>query len=337
MHHDPSAESTLDPTLDSTLDPTLDPTVDRRALLAALAASPLLLGANDLVTDQGQDGQAPRTTRPPWFAAAMQRARQRRVPLVGFVVPDCRVPEAPSAALRRQKAEFQTHLQTLCRGGAHPVAGGRGPIAKTALFTINFEDRPARFAVYLQILLDTSDTDLRGLFLDSVCVCAPAGLLGAEQSETVVILDPRGERTGGDIIDLADPKQVVSKLANLLHGGGKLRLRATATRTPAISAALADLTSSGASTRARARATLVEQMQLGSAVILHEYRTNDVLRRPLAEVINAAYQRAVAKDFDGLLPFGARLQTQMVYDPCPPCGMARVPAGTRKMLELLDK
>ena len=68
----------------------------------------------------------------------------------------------------------------------------------------------------------------------------------------------------------------------------------------------------------------------------HQHR-DGALRRALGEIIATASQRARKQDYRGVLPFGTMLEKRSVYDPCPPCGMAVVPAGTRKMLKLLGK
>jgi hypothetical protein len=335
MHHDSDTSS----------DSRSESTLDRRSLLGILSASPFVLGLSELATGQDKQKQKQPQKRgapevaPEWFEAAKRRARQRGVPLIGFVTPGVDADEKPTPALRKKKAEFKSRLQALYNGASQAkTVGGKGVICSVnSWFTIKFEDRLARFAVYLQILLDSKNTDVRELFLDSVCVCAPAGMLGAENSETVVILDADGKRIGGDVIDLSDAAQFVSKLSNLIHGGGKLRERAEATRTLQVKSALSRLTASDARQVATAKAFLADNIQHCSAVVADERKNNKALRRVLGEVITSAYQRAVANSFHGVLPFGVTYEPRTVYDPCPPCGMARVPAGSRKMLKLLDK
>ncbi len=256
--------------------------------------------------------------------------------MVAFVTPDFRQVEIQTKTLRRQKAAFKHRLSALYNAAANDKDNRpRGRCDANAWFTIKFEDRPARMAVYLQLLLDSRDLDMQELLLEAVFVCAPAHLLGAEKAETVVILDPDGRRTGGAILDISDEHQVIRKLQHLLHGNRKLHKRAKAARTRQIAAALEDLNDKNA----KARARLLQDIHAAIPVLVearHHHRDGAV-RRAVGEVIQEAHGRARKQGYRGLLPFGTVLHQRRLYDPCPPCGMAVVPAGSRKMLKLLAK
>ena len=61
------------------------------------------------------------------------------------------------------------------------------------------------------------------------------------------------------------------------------------------------------------------------------------IRRELRSIFEHAHAEATAKGLSGPLPFGAELVEQHVYDPCPPCGMARIPAASRKLMRFLAR
>lgn len=316
--------------------------LDRRALLKLLSASPLLLGVSSLLAaTQGPQNPVPDLRkRPAWFVAALRQARSRQAPVVAVVVPDVTTKEVPTKALKRQESVFKKRLQALYDAKTPDGDGPKRPACRAdAWFTINFQDRLSRMAVYLQLLLDSQDPAMQELLLEAVWVCAPARLLGAEKSEIVVTLDSFGRRTGGAILDLSDESDVVRKLQHLLHRNGKLRKRAAAARTPEIAAAFEDLASDSSAKRSKATARLLRDIQTLIPAIIetrHQHRDGAV-RRGLDEIIAIACKRARKQDYRGVLPFGTELQQRSVYDPCPPCGMALVPAGTRKMLKLLGK
>ena len=305
--------------------------LDRRSLLKLLSASPLLFGMSSLLAASQDPNQDSKAKQPTWWLEALRQAKKRRAPLVAFVTPDFDQVEILTKTLRKQKAAFKRRLSALYNAQVKDNKP-RGLCDAKAWFTIKFEDRPARMAVYLQLLLDSPNLDMQELLLDAVFVCAPAGLLGAEKSETVVILDPGGRRTGGAILDISDEEQVIGKLQHLLHGNGKLQKRAKAARTAKVTAALEDLND-------KARAGLVADIHAAMPALIEarHHHKDGAVRRAVGEVIGKAYAKARQQDYRGLLPFGTVLHKRSVYDPCPPCSMAVVSAGSRKMLKLLAK
>lgn len=321
--------------------------LDRRSLLRILSASPLVLGMSDLLSAQDRCGTWPaglaqdhlaqdKRRRPTWFRQALAKAVSQGAPIVAFVAPDLGKQEKATATLRRQKAEFTDRLLAL---GSKAPKGGKVETGLPPMpwFTIKFEDRVTRLAVYLQLLLDSEGVAMRELLLESVCVCAPAAMLGAAEGETVVILDAKGRRTGGDIVDLSREVDVTTKLQNLLHGKGRLRRRAQTARTKPVRDALSQLTSSDARVVAKGHVYLVGNIHRCIAAVVEARLGNVALRDALTRVVHAAYQKAAAKGYAGLMPWGTVLERRSVYDPCPPCGMAVTPAGSRKMLRLLTK
>ncbi len=319
--------------------------LDRRSLLKLISASPLMFGMSGLLAaaqDPKQNPkQDPKSGKPSWFLEALRQARKRQAPVVAFVTPDFRQVEIQTKTLRRPKDAFKHRLSALYNSAANDKDKDnrpRGRCDANAWFTIKFEDRPARMAVYLQLLLDSRNLDMQELLLEAVFVCAPAHLLGAEKAETVVLLDPDGRRTGGAILDISDEHQVIGKLQHLLHSNGKLHKRAKAARTRQIAAALEDLSDTNKKSE-KARARLLQDIHAAIPVLVEarHHHKDGAVRRAVGEVIQEAHGRARKQGYRGLLPFGTVLHQRRLYDPCPPCGMAVVPAGSRKMLKLLAK
>jgi len=316
--------------------------LDRRSLLKLLSASPLLWGASNLLGTSREPQNPVQGKRPAWFLAALRQARTRQAPVVAVVVPDVTKKEIQTKALKKQKAAFKKRLQALYNGQAktEPPRNGKQPLCGAdAWFTIRFEDRLSRLAVYLQLLLDSQDPAMQELLLEAVWVCAPASLLGTEASETVVTLDSKDRRTGGTILDLSNEAEVTHKLDHLLHGNGKLRKRAKIARTPEVAAALRDLASDSRTKRSKAKDVLLQDLpeKIPAIIEARHHQGDGAVRRALGEIIAMAHERARKQGYRGVLPFGTQLQQRSIYDPCPPCGMSKVPAGTAKMLKLLGK
>ena len=320
--------------------PDSETAIDRRSLLKALSFSPLVFGMPILVTG-GQDPKRPQQ-QPDWYRSALQHAKAHGTPVVAFVLPDPKQKEVTTKALKRQKADFPDRLQQLC--GTMQVKGvtivrcGGG---LSAFFVIPFEDRTARLAVYLQLLLQSKNVAVQELLLDATYLCAPARLLDAENSETVVLLDSRGRRIGGAIMDMGSEADVVQKLGHLLHGNGRLLRRAHAARTEPVVEALRRLQRDQKDEKKRQAAHdyLVKTVRASIPALIEQRagHKDARFRQALEEVVRDAYKQASRKDYAGVLPFGTKIEKRRVYDPCPPCGMAVTAAGTRKMLKFLQK
>ena len=319
--------------------------LDRRSLLKALSFSPLVFGMPTLVAgaqDPKQDPKRPQQ-QPDWYRRALQHAKAHGTPIVAFVLPDLKQKEVATKALKQQKTVFPKRLQQLCgtmlvKGATTDTCGfgGRG-----AFFVIPFEDRAARLAVYLQLLLQSKNVAVQELLLDATYLCAPARLLGAENSETAVLLDSRGRRIGGAIMDMGSEADVVQKLRHLLHGNGRLAPRARAARTEPVVEALRWLQRDQKDEKKRKAAHdyLVKTVRSSIPALIEQRvgHKDEQFRQALEEIVRDAYKQASRKDYAGVLPFGTKIEKRRVYDPCPPCGMAVTAAGTRKMLKFLEK
>lgn len=315
--------------------------LDRRRALQYFATSPLVFGFSATIADWllGQD-PAPKGRPSPWLRAALDRAAVTRTPLVAVILPDDIEPEQPDPARAEEKAVFEKRLRLLLErrpeldlrvdDGAELPAKGR-----MAFWSVPFEHPLSRFLVHLQLLLESPRYELVELFTEATWVVVRRDQVGAAAGETVVELDERGRRAAGVLVDLADEQEFGRAVGQMLHGSRRFRQRANEALTPDVKQAILDLGS--AERREVAIARLHECFARHRTALIQarlEFKNADITRG-LRDIIAAEHDKATTDGIGGPLPFGVELHEQRVYDPCPPCGMARVPAASRKLLSAL--
>ena len=315
--------------------------LDRRQALRYFA-SPLVFGLSGTVADLLGIGQnpTPRPPRSPWLRAALERAATTRTPLVAVVLPDRIEREPVDPARAEEKAAFENRLRLLLRrrpekelrvngDGALPAKGGM------ASWSVPFELPLARFLVHLQLLLENPRYELTELFVEATWVVVRRDQVGAVAGESVVELDQRGRRIAGVMVDLADEREFERVVGRMLHGSRRFRQRAEEALTPDVKSAILDL--GNPQRREAAAQALHARFERHRSALIQarlQYKNVDVIRG-LREVIAAEHAKATTQGIGGPLPFGVELREQHLYDPCPPCGMARVPAASRKLLSAL--
>ena len=326
--------------------------LNRRDVLRLMGTGPLVYGLSSAIaeligaaepreTAEPQDPSQP--GQPKWLDAAIERASRTQTPLAAFVVPDQLEREAHDPAKAAEKKQFEAQLLELLRN--RPDAewripeGGQlpGKISRMISWTLPFEHPPSRFLVHVQLLLESQRYEVMELIMEATWVCLRRDQIGAAAGENVVLLDGKGRRAAGVMVDLSDPAEFATRVRHLLRGNGQAERRAQAAITPATDRALRQLSSATPAERAAAKQLLIKRFDRHRAAILeaHTRFADATMRAGIREVVTSAHQRARAPGMTGPLPFGAEVADRAVYDPCPPCGMARVPAASRKLLSFL--
>mgnify|MGYP003673308483 CR=1 FL=1 len=176
------------------------------------------------------------------------------------------------------------------------------------------------------------------LLLQVVWVCAPAEEAQAKAGETVVLLDPQGQRIAGLKLDLsAKPAAALKKLQALIEGEGRLEQRAKRAReNPKIAAAL-----DGMRDPKRAGnhySTLHTNFAEAAPAIVAQIRAEqdqEVLGN-LKSILGQGYWQLLnsAQTF----PYGVTWKLNVEEaEPCPPCGMAAPSLSGRTFLRFYTR
>jgi hypothetical protein len=207
------------------------------------------------------------------------------------------------------------------------------------------KDARATLLAELQTLLRQPTIEAQTHLVEAVYVVALGVHAGAKADETLVLLDADGKRVAGSTAKLTAATFAAS-VRPLLRDGDRFATRAKAARTPEVEKLLDALDDEDAEkvNKAVERLTL-EFTAAGPAIIAAcEASTDADVRGRLVQVIIRAFGRRrgdEGADAERPLPFGAKWKVGAIpmpeEDPCPPCGMMRIPPRSHDLLEFLAK
>ncbi len=226
----------------------------------------------------------------------------------------------------------------------------------------------ARCLAGLASVIDGHDPSALELFALAVVVCIASKDVArrvpeSRESESAILLDAKGRRTEGRVLDdetWLDGSALLQALRELVEGkdGARLRERAAAARKALPAEELRSLDSwlaEGWGAHAAAGGMNANEWKgpgdlfrrhgdaLAPILVLRKRETRDDAERQLLLValglVLIAHDPAKPRR-DRRLPFGIEQDATALrppLDPCPPCGMAVLPAISRKFVGLMGK
>lgn len=207
------------------------------------------------------------------------------------------------------------------------------------------KDARAALLAELQTLLREPSPDAQVHLVEAVYVVVDAARADAKKDETLVLLDSDGKRVAGSTSKLSAAK-FAEIVRPLLRDDDRLAKRAKAARTPEVEKLIASLGGDDAEKIDAAVGRLAEIFAAAAPAVIESYESlplGDVKTR-LTWVIGRAFARRrgdEGTDIERPLPFGAKWKVGAIpmpeVDPCPPCGMMRIPPRSHDLLEFLAK
>ncbi len=208
------------------------------------------------------------------------------------------------------------------------------------------KDARAALLTELQSLLREPSFEAQTHLVEAVYVVVDGIHAGAKKDETLVLLD--GKDVYGTTAKLT-AATFAGAVRPLLRDNERLAKRAKAARTVEVEKLIADLGADAEKDSAKidaAVARLTESFASAGPAVIEAYEglKDGEVKSRLYWIIGGAFARRrgdQGEEFERPLPFGAKWKLGAIpmpeVDPCPPCGMMRIPPRSHDLLEFLAK